>query len=103
MNHDNDTIIELATQTPHANIIADLTGLSGDDATFATLTELNPSTDPDVLRDALRELSDADIIRYDDESETYHVTDAARSLFDTENLFPRAAWERQVTRVRDDE
>lgn len=102
--------LQKATDKPRANLIADIVGHPKNAPSVKELDYMNPSLEEDAIRRHLGILKDVNVV-----SELvvepgdrvrgypykfYTLTDAARDLFDRNNLFPQDAWQRQYARVQ---
>jgi len=96
-------------ETQRANLIADIVGHPKGAPSVKELDYMNPSLEADAIRRHLSILQDVGVLQelvvpsgervrgypY----KFYTLTDAARSLFDRNGLFPSDAWQRQYERV----
>lgn len=101
--------LQKATDKQRANLIADIVGHPKGAPSVNELDYMNPSLEVDAIRRHLSILLDVGVLQelviptgkrvrgypY----KFYTVTDAARSLFDRNELFPAEAWQRQYDRV----
>jgi len=98
-----------ATDKKRANIIADIVGHPTAQPTVEELDYMNPSLSADSIRRHLATLMDVGVVEEQSLPEGerlrefpykfYSLTDDARELFDRNNLFPEAAWQRQYEAV----
>jgi DNA-binding transcriptional ArsR family regulator len=102
--------LQKATDRTRANLIADIVGHPKGAPSVKELDYMNPSLEADAIRRHLRILQDVGVVEelviepgnrvrgfpY----KFYRITDQARSLFDRNDLFPEAAWQRQYERVQ---
>lgn len=101
--------LQKATDKQRANLIADIVGHPNGAPSVKELDYMNPSLEADAIRRHLSILQDVGVLQelvvpsgervrgypY----KFYTLTDAARSLFDRNGLFPSDAWQRQYERV----
>ena len=104
------TALQKSTDRVRANLIADLVGHPKGAPSVKELEYMNPSLGADAIRRHLGILRDVGVVEelvvepgdrirgypY----KFYRLTDAARALFDRNDLFPEDAWERQYARVQ---
>lgn len=102
--------LQKATDKQRANLLADIIGHPKGAPSVTELDCMNPSIAEDAIRRHLGILQDVGVIKelvvepgdrvrgypY----KFYALTDAARELFDRNNLFPEDAWQRQYDRVQ---
>lgn len=102
--------LQKATDKPRANLLADIVGHPKGAPSVRELAYMNPSLGADAIRRHLTVLQEVGVVTelvvepgnrirgfpY----KFYCLTDEARELFDTNNLFPEAAWQRQYDRVQ---
>lgn len=106
---DTWTALQKATDTPRANLLADIVGHPEGAPSVRELDYMNPDMEEDTVRRHLRILREVGVV---EEAvvppgervrgypyKFYRLTDAARRLFDRNDLFPAAAWRRQYDRV----
>ncbi|AWB28616.1 helix-turn-helix domain-containing protein [Halococcoides cellulosivorans] len=101
--------LQRATDDTRANLIADIVGHPAGAPSVAELDYTNPSLGTDAIRRHLGILQDVGVVeqRVVEPGERvrgypytfYAITDAARALFDRNDLFPVAAWRRQYDRI----
>jgi hypothetical protein len=101
--------LQKATDEQRANLLADIVGHPKEAPSVKELDYMNPSLETDAIRRHLSILQDVGVLQelvvpagervrgypY----KFYALTDAARSLFDKNGLFPSDAWQRQYDRV----
>ena len=101
--------LQKATDKQRANLIADIVGHPKGAPTVKELDYMNPSLEADAIRQYLSILQDIGVLQelvvpcgerirgypY----KFYALTDAARSLFDRNGLFPSDAWQRRYDRI----
>lgn len=102
--------LQKATDKQRANLLADIVGHPKGAPSVTELDYMNPSVAEDAIRRHLGILQDVGVIKelvvepgdrvrgypY----KFYALTDAARDLFDRNDLFPEDAWQRQYDRVQ---
>jgi DNA-binding transcriptional ArsR family regulator len=98
-----------ATDKKRANIIADIVGNPNGQPTVEELDYMNPSLSVDSIRRHLSTLIEVGVVEEQSLPEGerlrefpykfYSLTDDARELFDRNDLFPEAAWQRQYEAV----
>lgn len=102
--------LQKATDTNRANLIADVVGHPMGAPSVRELDYMNPELEEDAIRRHLQILREVDVLEelvvepgnrvrgfpY----KFYTLTDAARDLFDRNDLFPERAWRRQYDRVQ---
>ncbi len=101
--------LQKATDKKRANLIADIVGHPAGAPTVEELAYLNPSLSEDSIRRHLATLIEVGVVESVSLPEGkrlrafpykfYTLTDDARALFDRNNLFPEAAWQRQYAAV----
>jgi DNA-binding HxlR family transcriptional regulator len=107
---DTWTALQKSTDKQRANLIADIVGHPEGAPSVKELDYMNPSIKADAIRQHLTTLQEVGVVEelvvesgnrirgfpY----KFYRLTDAARELFDQNNLFPVNAWRRQYDRVQ---
>jgi len=102
--------LQKATDTKRANLIADVVGHPKGAPSVRELDYMNPGLEVDAIRRHLQILRDVNVLEelvvepgdrvrgfpY----KFYTLTEAARQLFDRNDLFPEGAWRRQYERVQ---
>lgn len=102
--------LQKATDKQRANLIADIVGHPEGAQSVTELDYMNPSLNEDAIRRHLGILQDVGVVKelvvepgnrvrgypY----KFYTLTDDVRGLFDRNDLFPTAAWQRQYARVQ---
>ena len=106
---DTWTALQRATDKKRADIIADIVGHPKQMPSVEELDYMNPALSDDSIRRHLKTLIDAGVVKEqtlkkgerfrDYPYKFYGLTAEARSLFDKNNLFPEAAWQRQYAAV----
>lgn len=101
--------LQRVTEETRANLVADVVGHPKGAPSVDELDYTNPDLSEDAIRRHLTLLVDAGVLEelvvpagertrgypY----KFYRITDEARRLFDRNDLFPEAAWQRQYERV----
>lgn len=107
---DTWSALQKATDTPRANIIADIVGHPEGAPSVRELDYLSPELAEDAIRRHLSILQSVGVVEelvvepgnrirgypY----KFYALTPVARELFDRNNLFPERPWKRQYARVQ---
>ena len=102
--------LQKSTDKQRANLIADIVGHPDGAPSVKELDYTNPSIKADAIRRHLTTLQEVGVVKelvvesgnrirgfpY----KFYRLTDAARDLFDQNDLFPVNAWQRQYDRVQ---
>ena len=102
--------LQKSTDKQRANLIADVVGHPEGAPSVKELDYMNPSIKADAIRRHLTTLQEVGVVEelvvesgnrirgfpY----KFYRLTDAARDLFDQNDLFPVNAWQRQYDRVQ---
>lgn len=102
--------LQKATDTKRANLIADVVGHPKGAPSVRELDYMNPGLEADAIRRHLQILREVRVLEefvvepgdrvrgfpY----KFYTLTEAARQLFDRNDLFPEGAWRRQYERVQ---
>lgn len=106
---DEWTALEVVTQETRAGILADIVGHPKGMASVRELDHANPRVERSAIEEHLRTLIDAGVVakeqlpvgeRSRDLPYTfYRVTDAARELFDRNDIFDRETWREQYAKV----
>ena len=106
---DTEELLEITRKRISANIIADIVGHPRQGPTVEEIVYMNPAHSHAEIHSCLSELSKKGVIserqiashtRCPDLPSAYFViTDAARSLFDQNGLFPTQPWRRQYQAV----
>lgn len=105
-------VLQAVTNTSRANIIADIVGHPEGSPSVDELAKTNPSLEKDTIRGHLSILRNVGVVEeliippgertrgypY----KFYRLTQRARDLFDTNDLFPETAWKRQYDRLTKD-
>jgi len=101
--------LQKATDKKRANIIADIVGHPRGKPTVEELDYMNPSLSADSIRRHLSTLMEVGVVEEQSLPEGerlrefpykfYSLTHDTRELFDRNNLFPEAAWQRQYGAV----
>lgn len=101
--------LQKATDKKRADIIADIVGHPKGSITVEELDYMNPSMSDDAIRRHLETLAECGVVTVDElepgdrlrdyPRKFYSLTEQARSLFDRNDLFPEAAWQRQYEAV----
>ncbi|MHC3438595.1 ArsR family transcriptional regulator [Natrialbaceae archaeon A-gly3] len=102
--------LQKATDKTRANLIADIIGHPKGAPSVKELDYMNPSLEADAIRRHLKILQDVGVVEeiVVEPGERirgypykfYQLSDAARELFDRNDLFPKDAWQRQYARVQ---
>ncbi|WP_265109881.1 ArsR family transcriptional regulator [Halosolutus halophilus] len=107
---DSWAALQKSTDRTRANLIADIVGHPEGAPSVKELDYMNPSLEDDAIRRHLSILQDVGVVEelvvepgnrirgypY----KFYELSDEARELFDRNDLFPEAAWQRQYDRVQ---
>lgn len=107
---DSWAALQKATDPKRANLIADIVGHPEGAPSVKELDYMNPGLEEDAIRRHLSILRVVDVVEelvvepgdrirgfpY----KFYTLTEAARALFDHNDLFPAGAWRRQYARVQ---
>lgn len=107
---DSWAALQKATDTKRANLLADVVGHPKGAPSVRELDYMNPGIEEDAIRRHLQILREVNVLEelvvepgdrirgfpY----KFYTLTEAARELFDRNDLFPEDAWRRQYDRVR---
>lgn len=101
--------LQKATDKRRADILADIVGHPEGMPSVEELDYMNPSLSDDAIRRHLKELMHVGVVHErafepgerlrDYPYKFYELTDAARALFDQNELFPEEAWQRQYHAV----
>lgn len=101
--------LEVVTQDTRAGIVADIVGHPKGMASVRELDHANPRVERSAIEEHLRTLVDAGVVakeqlpvgeRSRDLPYTfYRITDAARELFDRNDIFDRETWREQYAKV----
>lgn len=104
------TALQKATDKTRANLIADVVGHPRGAPSVKELDYMNPGLEEDAIRrqlGVLREVGVVEELVVEPGNRVrgypykfYRLTDAARALFDRNDLFPADAWQRQYARVQ---
>ncbi|MFC4440053.1 MULTISPECIES: ArsR family transcriptional regulator [Natrialbaceae] len=107
---DSWTALQKSTDRTRANLIADIVGHPKGAPSVTELDYMNPSLEADAIRrhlTILREVAVVEELVVETGNRIrgypykfYRLSDAARELFDRNDLFPREAWRRQYARVQ---
>lgn len=107
--HDTWHILQAATDTARANLIADVVGHPKGAPSVDELDYMNPGLEESAIRRYLNDLVEVGVlaeltVEPGDRVKGYPykfytVSDQARALFDKNDLFPVGAWQRQYQRV----
>lgn len=102
--------LQKATDKTRANLIADVVGHPRGAPSVKELDYMNPGLEEDAIRrqlGVLREVGVVEELVVEPGNRVrgypykfYRLTDAARALFDRNDLFPVDAWQRQYARVQ---
>ena len=102
--------LQKATDKTRANLLADIVGHPKGAPSVKELDYMNPSLEADAIRRHLKILQDVGVVEeiVVEPGERirgypykfYQLSDAARELFDHNDLFPEDAWQRQYARVQ---
>jgi DNA-binding transcriptional ArsR family regulator len=102
--------LQKATDRTRANLIADVVGHPKGAPSVRELDYMNPSLEADAIRRHLRILQEVGVVeeRVVEPGNRvrgypykfYRLSEAARDLFDRNDLFPEEAWQRQYDRVQ---
>lgn len=106
---DSEELVKIVREGVSADIIADIVGHPREGPTVEEIVYMNPAHSHAEIQSCLSELSKKGVInerqiashtRCPDLPSAYFViTDAARSLFDQNGLFPTQPWRRQYQAV----
>lgn len=101
--------LKVVTQDTRAGIVADIVGHPEKMASVRELNHSNPRVERSAIEEHLRTLIDAGVVakerlpvgeRSRDLPHTfYRITDAARELFDRNDIFDRETWREQYAKV----
>lgn len=102
--------LQKSTDRTRANLLADIVGHPKGAPSVKELDYMNPSLEADAIRRHLKTLQEVGVLEeLEVEPGTrvrgypykfYRISEAARELFDRNDLFPEDAWKRQYERVQ---